>query len=93
MRYIEGQDRTQGALFPERLDDFIGNDHPVRVIDAFVDCLDLAALGFRRARPAATGRPAYHPGDLLKLYVYGYLNQIRSRLNRHSSHPYHGCSD
>lgn len=86
MRYIEGEDRTQGALFPERLDDFIGDDHPVRVIDAFVDCLDLAALGFRRAHPAATGRPAYHPGDMLKLYVYGYLNQVRSsrRLERES---------
>ncbi len=83
-RYIDGQDRTQSVLFPERLDDWIDEDNPVRVIDVFVDELDLAQLGFERAEPAATGRPAYHPATLLKIYVYGYLNRVQSsrRLER-----------
>ena len=86
MSHVQGQSRHQATLFPEALDDLIPADHPVRVVDAFVDHLDLAALGFSKVVAAATGRPPYHPGDLLKLYVYGYLNQIRSsrRLERES---------
>lgn len=78
MGFIEGIDRHQMVMFPELLDDYIADDNPVRFIDAFVDSLDLGALGFERAVPRETGRPPYHPGDLLKLYVYGYLNRIRS---------------
>src|SRR6478672_3836051 len=83
-RFIEGQDRSQATLLPEYLDDYIAEDNPVRVVDAFVDELDLKALGFEGANPAATGRPGYHPGTLLKLYIYGYLNRIASsrRLER-----------
>lgn len=76
--YIQGQGRTQATLFPESLDDFVTLDNPVRVIDAFVDELDLAKLGFARTKPNHTGRPGYHPATLLKLYVYGYLNRIQS---------------
>ena len=71
-RFIEGQDRSQVTLLPECLDDYIGEDNPVRVVDAFVDELDLETLGFEGATAAATGRPSYHPSVLLKLYVYGY---------------------
>jgi len=83
-RFIEGEDRQQVALLPECLDDYIGEDNPVRVVDAFVEELDLQALGFIGTSPAATGRPAYHPAVLLKLYIYGYLNRIQSsrRLER-----------
>jgi len=83
-RFIEGEDRQQVALLPECLDDYIGEDNPVRVVDAFVEELDLQALGFKGTDPAATGRPAYHPAVLLKLYIYGYLNRIQSsrRLER-----------
>jgi transposase len=83
-RYIEGQHRTQSTLFPERLDDWIDEDNPVRAVDVFVDALDLKDLGFDRAAPAETGRPGYHPGTLLKIYIYGYLNRIQSsrRLER-----------
>jgi len=83
-RFIEGQDRSQVTLLPECLDDYIGEDNPVRVVDAFIDELDLDALGFEGATAAATGRPAYHPSVLLKVYVYGYLNRIQSsrRLER-----------
>lgn len=83
-RFIEGECRDQVTLLPECLDDFIGEDNPVRVVDAFVDELDLRALGFNRAAPANTGRPAYLPAVLLKLYIYGYLNRIQSsrRLER-----------
>ena len=83
-RFIEGEDRRQGALLPEYLDDYVGEENPVRVIDVFVEELDLAALGFERVRAAATGRPGYHPGSMLKLYLYGYLNQVQSsrRLER-----------
>ena len=77
-RYIEGVDRSQSVLFPERLDDWVDEDSTVRVIDVFVDELDLQVLGFERAEPADTGRPAYHPGTLLKIYVYGYLNRVQS---------------
>lgn len=82
--YVEGQSRAQATLFPERLDELIAAAAPVRVVDAFVEQLDVGALGFSKAQPAATGRPAYCPADLLKLYLYGYLNQVRSsrRLER-----------
>tara|TARA_R110002096_G_scaffold283228_3_gene477268 strand:- start:13 stop:1413 length:1401 start_codon:yes stop_codon:yes gene_type:complete len=82
--HVQGQNRDQATLFPERLDDLIGEDNAVRVIDAFVDSLDLKALGFARIEVKATGRPPYHPGDLLKLYLYGYMYRIRScrRLER-----------
>ena len=83
-RYVEGEDRSQATLFPERLDDYIAEDNPVRVIDVFVDELDLLELGFEGMEPETTGRPAYHPATLLKIYVYGYLNRIQSsrRLER-----------
>lgn len=77
--YIEGVDREQVTLFPERLEDWICEDHPVRVIDAFVDALDLYDAGFNRTAPAQTGRPGYHPCVLLKLFVYGYMNRVASR--------------
>ena len=77
-RYIDGANRTQSVLFPERLDDWIDEDNPVRAVDVFVDQLDLVRLGFERAQPAETGRPGYHPATLLKVYVYGYLNRIQS---------------
>jgi transposase len=78
MGHIQGANRHEVILFPERLDDYIAEDNPVRFLDAFVDELDLAACGFRRAVPAATGRPGYAPGALLKLYLYGYLYRLRS---------------
>jgi transposase len=77
-RFIQGQERSQTTLLPECLDDFVGEDNPVRAVDVFVDQLNLLAMGFSRADPAVTGRPAYHPGVLLKIYVYGYLNRIQS---------------
>ncbi len=83
-RFVEGVDRSQSTLFPEQLEDWIGADNPVRVIDVFVDELDLGGLGFDRVDPKATGRPGYHPCVLLKLYIYGYLNRVQSsrRLER-----------
>ncbi len=83
-RFVEGVDRGQSTLFPDRLEDWIGDDNPVRVIDVFVDQLDLGSLGFDRVAPQATGRPSYHPSVLLKLYIYGYLNRVQSsrRLER-----------
>ena len=83
-RFVEGTDRGQGTLFPECLEDWIDENNPVRVIDVFVDELDLAELGFDGVAPEVTGRPAYHPSVLLKLYVYGYLNRVQSsrRLER-----------
>jgi transposase len=83
-RFVEGVDRGQSILLPECLDDFIDEDNPVRVVDVFVDELDLGGLGFAGVDPKATGRPAYHPSDLLKLYIYGYLNRVQSsrRLER-----------
>jgi transposase len=83
-RFIEGEDRQQVSLMPECLDDYVTEDNPVRVIDAFIGELDLAELGFEGATPATTGRPAYHPAALLKVYIYGYLNRIQSsrRLER-----------
>jgi transposase len=82
--FVEGTDRGQSTLFPECLDDWVDENNSVRVIDAFVDTLDLSELGFEGVEPAETGRPAYHPSALLKLYVYGYLNQVQSsrRLER-----------
>ena len=81
--FIEGENRTQATLFPEQLDDYIVKDNDVRVIDVFIDSIDLSNKGFK-TRPAATGRPSYHPATLLKLYVYGYLNRVQSsrRLER-----------
>ena len=78
--YIEGTDRGQSTLFPERLEDWIHEDNPVRVVDLFVDGIDLAELGFGRVAPASTGRPGYHPSVLLKLFIYGYLNRVPSSL-------------
>src|SRR5712691_4450189 len=78
MDFIRGVTRNQVVLFPETVEDYITEDNPVRFIDAFVASLDLRELGFRRAQPAETGRPAYDPGDLLRLYLYGYLNRVRS---------------
>ena len=71
-RFVVGDDRSQSTLFPERLEDYLSEDNPVRAIDVFVDELDLAKLGFSGVEPEATGRPAYHPATLLKIYVYGY---------------------
>lgn len=81
--FIEGEDRTQATLFPERIDDYIAEENAVRVIDVFVDELDLSGLGFKVV-PEATGRPGYNPAIMLKLYIYGYLNRIQSsrRLER-----------
>src|SRR5262249_52999559 len=83
-RFVEEADRGQSTLLPECLDDFIDESNPVRVIDAFIDALNLSDLGFDGVEPAATGRPAYHPSTLLKLYIYGYLNRVQSsrRLER-----------
>src|SRR6202789_199391 len=83
-RFVEEADRGQWTLLPECLDDFIDESNPVRVIDVFVDALDLAEMSFEGVEPAATGRPSYHPSVLLKLYIYGYLNRVQSsrRLER-----------
>ena len=83
-RFIEGEDRRQATLLPDSLEDYVAEDNPVRVIDVFIDELDLGGLGFARVVPEATGRPAYHPATLLKTYLYGYLNRIQSsrRLER-----------
>ena len=83
-RYVEGLDRGQSTFFPETLEDFVGEDNGVRVIEAFVEALDLGGLGFSGVDPKATGRPSYHPSVLLKLYIYGYLNRVQSsrRLER-----------
>jgi transposase len=77
-RFIEGADRRQATLLPDTIEDYVGEENPVRVIDAFVDMLDLAALGFNGVIPEETGRPSYHPATLLKIYVYGYLNRVQS---------------
>jgi transposase len=83
-RFIQGENRTQVTLLPESLDDYVTDSNPVRVVDVFVAELDLGKLGFEGVVPAETGRPAYHPADLLKIYIYGYLNRIQSsrRLER-----------
>ena len=83
-RFVAGADRGQSMLLPECLDEWVEESNSVRVVDSFVDALDLADLGFEGVEPAATGRPAYHPSVLLKLYIYGYLNRVQSsrRLER-----------
>ena len=86
--FVVGDDRCQSTLFPERLDDYLGEDNPVRAIDVLVEELDLVKLGFDCIEPEATGRPAYHPATLLKVYVHGYLNRVQSsrRLERECQH-------
>ena len=83
-RFVEGGDRRQATLLPDSLEDYVTQDNPVRVVDVFIDELDLEALGFSGVAPEVTGRPAYHPATLLKIYLYGYLNRIQSsrRLER-----------
>ena len=78
-RFVAGIDRSQSTFLPECLDDFIDESNPVRVIDVFVEALNLSELGFDGVDPALTGRPSYHPSILLKLYIYGYLNRVQSR--------------
>src|ERR1700721_3048998 len=78
MGHVTGESRYQATLFPEVLDDVVGRNDPVRVIDAFVDSLDLAELGFSKVAAEEMGRPPYAPGDLLKLYIYGYLHRVRA---------------
>ena len=87
-RFVEGEDRRQSLLLPQSLDDYVTEDNPVRVVEVFIDELDLGALGFEGVQPAATGRPAYHPSTLLKIYLYGYLNRVQSsrRLEREAQH-------
>jgi transposase len=75
--FIQGEDHSQATLFPKRLDDYVAEDSAVRVIDVFIDELDLSGLGFK-TQPNDTGRPAYHPSTMLKLFVYGYLNRVHS---------------
>ena len=77
-RFIQGDHQGQSALLPESLDDYVADTNPVRVVDVFVDELDLGQQGFEGVVPAETGRPAYHPADLLKIYIYGYLDRIQS---------------
>lgn len=86
-RFIEGADRSQITLFPDRLEDYVADDNPVRVVDAFVDQLDLFGLGFKRVDASVTGRPGYYRSDLLKLHIYGYLNRVQSsrRLEREAA--------
>lgn len=83
-RFVEGEDRRQDFLLPASLDDYVAEDNPVRVVEAFIDELDLTSLGFAGMKPAETGRPAYHPSTMLKIYLYGYLNKVQSsrRLER-----------
>src|ERR1700693_3169977 len=92
MTHIAGFERDQLLLLPEAVDDYVGSDNAVRFIDACVDGLDLAAAGFGRVEAKATGRPGYAPGDLLKLYIYGYLNRVRSsrRLEREAQRNIQG---
>src|SRR5262245_62398480 len=77
-RFVAGADRAQSTLLPESLDDWVDESNPVRVIDAFVDALNVGELGFVGVEPAVTGRPSYHPSCLLKLYIYGYINRVQS---------------
>src|SRR5690242_4132529 len=78
MHHIEGCDRNQAQFLPARVDDYVDHNNPVRFIEAFVDNLDLKEAGFGRVEPKNTGRPGYNPADLLKLYIYGYINRVRS---------------
>src|SRR3974390_2779843 len=91
-RFVAGADRSQSTLLPESLDDWVDESNPVRVIDAFVDALNVGELGFDGVEPAATGRPSYHPSSLLKLYIYGYLNRVQSsrRLEREAGRNLEG---
>jgi transposase len=86
-RFIKGQHRQQATLFPERIEDYVTEENPVRFIDAFVNKLNLFELGLASVEPKATGRPAYHPSTMLKLYIYGYLNKVQSsrRLEREAN--------
>jgi len=84
MTYISGHDRSQILLLPEVVDDYVRPDNPVRFVDAFVDGLDLVAASFNRVEPKITGRPGYAPVDLLKLYIYGYLNRVRSARSKNA---------
>src|ERR1700677_4340275 len=77
-RFVQCEERTQDTLLPGRLEDYVTEENPVRVVDAFVEQLDLEKLGFEGMHPAATGRPAYHPSTLLKICLYGYLNRVQS---------------
>src|SRR5215471_4845767 len=88
-RFVEGEDRRQGALLPHCLDDYVTENNPVRIVDAFIDELDLAVV------PEATGRPSYHPVTLLKIYLYGYLNRVQSsrRLEREAYHQLEVLTD
>ena len=79
-RFIQGEHRTQSTLLPELLDDYVTEENPVRVVDVFVDNLDLLSLVFGGITPAVTGRPSYHPAVMLKLYIYGYLDQYLSAI-------------
>ena len=80
VHHIQGCDRNQTLLLPNSVDDYIGPDNPIRFVDAFVGQLDMQGAGFFRVEPNETGRPGYHPADLLKLYIYGYLNRVRSSI-------------
>ena len=82
--FVQGAERQQTTLLPERLDDWVDESNPVRAVDVFVEALELRELGFDGVTPAATGRPGYHPSPMLKLYIYGYLNRVQSsrRLER-----------
>lgn len=77
-RFIDEADRSQGILLPETIDEYVSDENPIRVIDAFVSSLDLASLGFDGVEAKATGRPGYRPATMLKIYIYGYLNRIQS---------------
>jgi transposase len=83
-RFVEGEDRRQSYLLPEALDDYVAEDNPVRVVEVFIDELDLGGPGFAGVQAAATGRPVYHPSTMLKIYLYGYLDRVQSsrRLER-----------
>jgi transposase len=87
MAHLAGEDRCQTLPLPEALDDYVGAENPVRFIDAFVDRLELTTAGFGRVQPQETGRPGYAPADLLKLYIYGHLNRIRSSRRLESETP------
>lgn len=78
MSYIQGENRNQSILFPESLEEYITPDNPVRIINEYISQLDLQALNFTHVRTQEKGRPSYHPGDMLRIYLYGYLNHIRS---------------
>ena len=91
MHHIQGCDRNQTLLLPNSVDDYIGPDNPIRFVDAFVGQLDMQGAGFFRVEPNETGRPGYHPADLLKLYIYGYLNRVRSSITLLSIFLLIGC--